>query len=171
MRPSCFPVPLLSRLIPKMVGSMTISLTKQTFNVKWHSTSSHSRLYRKLVPLPRSLTFRSPAQTTTMQRWSSQTSTWSVCAPVWWTKRTLTVDLADLRGGIKKSELAKKQRDLKKYGKQIQHEKLRSREQDKKALDDRLQGIKRSECDENYADGRAQGRYGDWRRRFRRRAR
>lgn len=47
-------------------------------------------------------------------------------------------------GGIKKSEAAKKQRELKKFGKQIQHEKLKQREQDKKGLDSRLQGIKRS---------------------------
>lgn len=45
--------------------------------------------------------------------------------------------------GIKKSEDAKRQRDLKKYGKQIQLEKLKSREQDKKAFADRVQGLKR----------------------------
>jgi rRNA-processing protein EBP2 len=48
---------------------------------------------------------------------------------------------------IKKSEAAKKQRDLKKYGKQIQHEKLKSRLADKKGLDDRLRGIKRKRKD------------------------
>ncbi|OXG50419.1 rRNA-processing protein EBP2 [Cryptococcus neoformans] len=45
--------------------------------------------------------------------------------------------------GIKKSEDAKKQRELKKFGKQIQHEKLRQREQDKKSFEDRVQGLKR----------------------------
>lgn len=48
--------------------------------------------------------------------------------------------------GIKKSENAKKQRELKKFGKQIQHEKLRQREQDKKSFEDRVQGLKRSAC-------------------------
>lgn len=46
--------------------------------------------------------------------------------------------------GIKKSEDAKKQRDLKKFGKQIQHEKLRQREQDKKSFENRVEGLKRS---------------------------
>lgn len=45
--------------------------------------------------------------------------------------------------GIKKSEAAKKQRDLKKYGKQIQVEKLKQREMDKKQFQDRVQGVKR----------------------------
>ncbi|WVO19024.1 uncharacterized protein IAS62_000300 [Cryptococcus decagattii] len=45
--------------------------------------------------------------------------------------------------GIKKSEDAKKQRDLKKFGKQIQHEKLRQREQDKKSFENRVEGLKR----------------------------
>ncbi|WVN85110.1 uncharacterized protein L203_100252 [Cryptococcus depauperatus CBS 7841] len=44
---------------------------------------------------------------------------------------------------IKKSEAAKKQRDLKKFGKQIQQEKLKQREQDKKSFDERVQGLKR----------------------------
>ncbi|GFZ45146.1 hypothetical protein JCM24511_02872 [Saitozyma sp. JCM 24511] len=45
--------------------------------------------------------------------------------------------------GIKKSEAAKKQRDLKKYGKQIQVEKLKQREMDKKGFQDKVQGLKR----------------------------
>lgn len=49
------------------------------------------------------------------------------------------------RQGIKKSEAAKKQRDLKKYGKQIQVEKLKQREMDKKGFQDKVQGLKRSE--------------------------
>lgn len=55
----------------------------QTFNVKWHSTSSLSRPYQKRARSLKSLTFRSLAPTTTMRRWSSRTSTWSVFAPVW----------------------------------------------------------------------------------------
>ncbi|WVW84630.1 hypothetical protein I302_106664 [Kwoniella bestiolae CBS 10118] len=54
--------------------------------------------------------------------------------------RTKLVDEAQ---GIKKSEAAKKQRDLKKFGKQIQHEKLKQREMDKKSFQDRVQGLKR----------------------------
>lgn len=50
----------------------------------------------------------------------------------------------DHRQGIKKSEEARKQRDLKKYGKQIQHEKLKQREMEKKGFQDKIQGIKRS---------------------------
>ncbi len=46
---------------------------------------------------------------------------------------------------IKKSEAAKKQRDLKKFGKQIQVEKLKQRESDKKSFAERMHGIKRSE--------------------------
>ena len=49
------------------------------------------------------------------------------------------------RTGIKKSEAAKKQRDLKKFGKEIQHEKLKQREMDKKSFSERMHGIKRSE--------------------------
>ncbi|KAK4683481.1 rRNA-processing protein EBP2, partial [Tremellales sp. Uapishka_1] len=55
--------------------------------------------------------------------------------------------LVEEAGGIKKSEAAKKQRELKKFGKQIQHEKLKAREQDKKGLDERLRGIKRKRKD------------------------
>ena len=47
--------------------------------------------------------------------------------------------------GIKKSEVARKQRDLKKFGKQIQVEKLKQREMDKKNFSEKMQGIKRSE--------------------------
>jgi len=56
-------------------------------------------------------------------------------------------DLADRphSQGIKKSEAAKKQRDLKKFGKQIQVEKLKQRESDKKSFAERMHGIKRSE--------------------------
>ena len=50
-----------------------------------------------------------------------------------------------LRQGIKKSEAAKKQRELKKFGKQIQVEKLKQREMDKKSFTEKMHGIKRSE--------------------------
>lgn len=53
--------------------------------------------------------------------------------------------LITFRQGIKKSEAAKKQRDLKKYGKQIQHEKLKQREMEKKSFTEKVQGVKRSE--------------------------
>ncbi|GMK55191.1 hypothetical protein CspeluHIS016_0202470 [Cutaneotrichosporon spelunceum] len=49
--------------------------------------------------------------------------------------------------GIKKSEEAKKQRDLKKYGKQIQVEKLKQREADKRNFNDKVAGIKRKRKD------------------------
>jgi len=55
--------------------------------------------------------------------------------------------LVDEASGIKKSEAAKKQRDLKKYGKQIQHEKLKQRVQDRKGMDERIRGIKRKRKD------------------------
>jgi rRNA-processing protein EBP2 len=55
--------------------------------------------------------------------------------------------LVDEASGIKKSEAAKKQRDLKKYGKQIQHEKLKSRIQERKGMDERIRGIKRKRKD------------------------
>lgn len=51
--------------------------------------------------------------------------------------------LVEESSGIKKSEAAKRQRELKKYGKQIQHEKLKSRVQEKKSFDERVKGIKR----------------------------
>jgi rRNA-processing protein EBP2 len=49
--------------------------------------------------------------------------------------------------GIKKSEEAKKQRDLKKYGKQIQVEKLKQREADKRNFNDKVAGLKRKRKD------------------------
>jgi Flp pilus assembly protein TadB len=52
----------------------------------------------------------------------------------------------DGRQGIKKSEAAKRQRDLKKYGKQIQVQKIKQREMEKKSFQDRVQGVKRSRC-------------------------
>jgi hypothetical protein len=55
--------------------------------------------------------------------------------------------LVEEAASIKKSEQARKQRELKKYGKEIQHEKLKQRVQDKKGLDERLRGVKRKRKD------------------------
>jgi rRNA-processing protein EBP2 len=54
--------------------------------------------------------------------------------------------LLDESAGIKKGEEAKKQRDLKKFGKQVQVEKLKEREKMKKDMQDRLKGLKRSKA-------------------------
>ncbi|KAJ9096075.1 hypothetical protein QFC21_005440 [Naganishia friedmannii] len=59
----------------------------------------------------------------------------------------LRSNLVEEAASIKKSEQARKQRDLKKYGKEIQHEKLKQRLQDKKGLDERLRGVKRKRKD------------------------
>lgn len=53
--------------------------------------------------------------------------------------------LLDEGAGIKKGEEARKQRDLKKFGKQVQVEKLKEREKSKKEMDERLKSLKRSE--------------------------
>lgn len=59
----------------------------------------------------------------------------------------LRSNLVEEAASIKKSEQARKQRELKKYGKEIQHEKLKQRMQDKKGLDERLRGVKRKRKD------------------------
>lgn len=59
----------------------------------------------------------------------------------------LRSNLVEEAASIKKSEQARKQRELKKYGKEIQHEKLKQRLQDKKGLDERLRGVKRKRKD------------------------
>jgi len=46
---------------------------------------------------------------------------------------------------IKRSEEKRKERQNKKYGKQIQVEKQKEREQAKKGMDERIKGLKRSE--------------------------
>ncbi|KAG8688204.1 rRNA-processing protein and EBNA1-binding protein ebp2, partial [Ceratobasidium sp. 423] len=51
--------------------------------------------------------------------------------------------LLDERAGIQKSEAAKKQRELKKIGKQVQVEKLKERERGKKEMNERVKGLKR----------------------------
>ena len=52
--------------------------------------------------------------------------------------------LLDEGAAIKKSEDARRQRENKKFGKQVQLEKQRERERSKKAMEERLKGIKRS---------------------------
>ncbi|KZT53951.1 eukaryotic rRNA processing [Calocera cornea HHB12733] len=51
--------------------------------------------------------------------------------------------LMDERATIKKSEEKKRQRDLKKFGKQVQVEKLKEREREKKEVGERLKSLKR----------------------------
>lgn len=53
--------------------------------------------------------------------------------------------LLDESSSIKKSEDKRKEREGKKYGKQVQIEKLKERERSKKDMDERLKGLKRSE--------------------------
>ncbi|EUC63333.1 rRNA processing protein Ebp2 [Rhizoctonia solani AG-3 Rhs1AP] len=55
--------------------------------------------------------------------------------------------LLDERAGIQKSETAKKQRELKKIGKQVQAEKLKEREKGKKEMNERVKGLKRSKLE------------------------
>lgn len=53
--------------------------------------------------------------------------------------------LLDERAGIAKSEDARRQRELKKVGKQVQVEKLKERVKGRKDMEERLKGLKRSE--------------------------
>ena len=52
--------------------------------------------------------------------------------------------LLDEGAGIKKSEEKRKEREGKKFGKQVQIEKLKERERSKKEMEERLKGLKRS---------------------------
>lgn len=52
--------------------------------------------------------------------------------------------LLDEGAGIKKSEEKRKEREGKKFGKQVQIEKLKERERGKKEMEERLKGLKRS---------------------------
>ncbi|KAG5645988.1 hypothetical protein DXG03_004589 [Asterophora parasitica] len=52
--------------------------------------------------------------------------------------------LLDESAGIKKSEDKRKEREGKKFGKQVQVEKLKEREKSKKDMEERLKGLKRS---------------------------
>lgn len=53
--------------------------------------------------------------------------------------------LLDEGATIKRSEEKRREREGKKYGKQVQMEKLKEREKSKKDMEDRLKGLKRSE--------------------------
>lgn len=53
--------------------------------------------------------------------------------------------LLDETANIKKSEEKRREREGKKFGKQVQVEKLKERERNKKEMEDRLQSLKRSE--------------------------
>lgn len=53
--------------------------------------------------------------------------------------------LLDEQAGMKASEDARKLRDAKKFGKKVQHERLRERERDKKAIGEKLDSLKKSE--------------------------
>jgi rRNA-processing protein EBP2 len=52
--------------------------------------------------------------------------------------------LLDESAGIKKSEEKRREREGKKFGKQVQIEKLKEREKSKKEMEERLKGLKRS---------------------------
>ena len=52
--------------------------------------------------------------------------------------------LLDESATIKKSEDKRKEREGKKFGKQVQIEKLKEREKSKKEMEERLKGLKRS---------------------------
>lgn len=52
--------------------------------------------------------------------------------------------LLDESAGIKKSDEKRKEREGKKFGKQVQIEKLKEREKSKKEMEERLKGLKRS---------------------------
>jgi len=54
--------------------------------------------------------------------------------------------LLDESAGIKASEEAKRQRELKKFGKKVQVEKTLERQKSKKDLQERVKGLKRSAC-------------------------
>ena len=52
--------------------------------------------------------------------------------------------LLDEKASIKKSEDARREREGKKFGKQVQVEKLKERERSKKEMEERIKGLKRS---------------------------
>lgn len=52
--------------------------------------------------------------------------------------------LLDESAGIKKGEEKRREREGKKFGKQVQIEKLKEREKSKKEMEERLKGLKRS---------------------------
>jgi rRNA-processing protein EBP2 len=54
--------------------------------------------------------------------------------------------LLDEKAGIARSEQKRREREGKKFGKQVQLEKQREREKGKKDMEERLKGLKRSGC-------------------------
>ena len=65
--------------------------------------------------------------------------------------------LLDERAGIRASEEAKKQRELKKFGKKVQVEKLLERQKRKKDMADKVKGLRQRKfhirfCSERFAD-------------------
>jgi rRNA-processing protein EBP2 len=54
--------------------------------------------------------------------------------------------LLDESAGIKRSEDKRREREGKKFGKKVQVEKLKEREKEKKNIEERIRGLKRSEC-------------------------
>lgn len=52
--------------------------------------------------------------------------------------------LLDEGAGIKRSEEKRKEREGKKFGKQVQMDKIKERQQSKKEMEERLKGLKRS---------------------------
>ncbi|KAG8969510.1 rRNA-processing protein and EBNA1-binding protein ebp2 [Tulasnella sp. 419] len=59
----------------------------------------------------------------------------------------IRVKLLDETASIKKSEQAKKQRDLKKFGKQVQVEKQKERDRSRKEIEEKVKGLKRKRKD------------------------
>lgn len=60
--------------------------------------------------------------------------------------------LLDESATIKKGEEKRREREGKKFGKQMQIEKLKERERNKKDMEEKLKGLKRSECLQDVAD-------------------
>ncbi|KAI6044914.1 eukaryotic rRNA processing [Pisolithus marmoratus] len=60
----------------------------------------------------------------------------------------IRMKLLDERAGIKKSEEKKREREAKKFGKQVQIEKQKERERSKKEMSERLKSLKRTDGEE-----------------------
>jgi rRNA-processing protein EBP2 len=54
--------------------------------------------------------------------------------------------LLDESAGMKKSDEKRKEREGKKFGKQVQIEKLKEREKSKKEMEEKIKSLKRSKC-------------------------
>lgn len=59
---------------------------------------------------------------------------------------TIRQNLLDEQAGIAASEAARKLREQKKFGKKVQVEKVRERQKEKREIGERLEGLKKSEC-------------------------